>query len=187
MSHYNPESMIQLKRDCPVVAIPSGKPMLIQQGEGVSITQELGGSITVNYQDNLYRIAGHHADALGKDPDHRISDILKAHTGDITATAKALLCECYDPEIPVNIHDLGLIYAINIHQSINDPKQHELSIVMTLTSPGCGMGPSLIQDIQDKCNQIPGVEHVEVELVFDPPWQQDMMSDHAKLTLGMIY
>ena len=98
------------------------------------------------------------------------------------------LKQVFDPEIPVNIYDLGLIYAINfLPEEKNKGATHLLHIVMTLTSAACGMGPILIQDIQEKCNAIPSVHDVNVELVFDPPWQQHMMSDEAKLHLGLIY
>ena len=100
--------------------------------------------------------------------------------------AIALLKTCYDPEIAVNIYDLGLIYAVNFLDT-ETPGAHLLHVVMTLTSPGCGMGPILLQDIEEKCRAIPSVQEVKVELVFDPPWQQHMMSDEAKLHLGLIY
>jgi probable FeS assembly SUF system protein SufT len=185
---FDSHEVITLNRDCRAIVIPDGKTVLLQKGEGVQITQSVGGHFTVHSQGRLYRINSNDADAIDQEAQKIDADIMDRYKDDEPSLAIALLKTCYDPEITVNIYDLGLIYGINfLPEEKNNRKTNLLHIVMTLTSPGCGMGPILIQDVQEKCNLIPSVHEVNVELVFDPPWQQHMMSDEAKLHLGLIY
>jgi probable FeS assembly SUF system protein SufT len=155
----------------------------LQQGTEVTITQALGGSYTVNIYGNLARIDAKDAEALGQPPQKKLSA-----TDLESSTLEELLWSqmrtCYDPEIPVNIVDLGLIYDCKV-VSQTDNKKH-VEIKMTLTAPGCGMGPAIAADVQNKILEVPTVESVNIELVFDPPWSYDMMSDVAKLQLGVI-
>lgn len=170
-----------LRRDVIGLLIPSGAEIHLQQGSEVVITQSLGTSYTVNVYGNLVRIDGKDGDALGKD--QLVEEELPA---DATVDEKLMtkLKSCYDPEIPVNIVDLGLIYACESYPL----GHHEFRVVvkMTLTAPGCGMGPVIMEEVKQKALSIKEVTEAEVELVFDPPWTQDMMSDTAKLELGMF-
>jgi probable FeS assembly SUF system protein SufT len=156
---------IVVQRDVKAVAIPAGAEVNLKLGQVGYITQALGGSFTVYIDGNLFRIAGQDADAIG----NIIWQQLKT---------------CYDPEIPVNIVDLGLVYECDV--SKNEDSTRTVDIKMTLTAPGCGMGEVLVQDVRDKVQIIPTVAHANVELVFDPPWNQTMMSDEARLQTGMM-
>jgi probable FeS assembly SUF system protein SufT len=176
------QDIIVLRRDCEARMIPSGTRMLLPAGEEVMITQALGDSYTVNFHGNLWRIDGHDADALGK-------EIKTAATLDPNASLEehiwAQMKTCYDPEIPVNIVDLGLIYECHL-EKITAENQYRVNIKMTLTAPGCGMGPVLANDVKQKVLALPGVAEVNVEIVFDPPWDHSKMSEAAKLQLGML-
>jgi probable FeS assembly SUF system protein SufT len=176
------QSIILLQRDVDACLIPSGAHIFLQQGTEVTITQALGSSYTVNIYGNLARIDGKDADALGKDPVKEIVEIPEGASLEEYVWKQMKLC--FDPEIPVNIVDLGLIYDCRI----DDEKEGEafVYIKMTLTAPGCGMGPILVNDVKHKIKLLPGVKDVDVEMVFDPPWDRDMMSDEAKLQLGML-
>ena len=171
-------TIILLSRDCPALLVPSGARIMLHQSTEVTITQSLGNSYTVSVHGNLARIDGKDADALGKTPINPLAQL----PPDATLEEKVWyqLQTVYDPEIPVNIVDLGLVYACDI----TPPDQ--IKITMTLTAPGCGMGPVIAQDAKQKLSMIPGVKNVEVEIVFDPPWDQSKMSDIAKLELGML-
>ncbi len=174
--------IILLKRDTMAMLVPSGAPMMVPAGTEVSIEQSLGGTYTVNLYGNLARIDGKDADALGKEPYDPLQDL----PPDATLKDKvwAQLHSVYDPEIPVNIVDLGLVYDLEISQ-LNDDS-HQVQIVMTLTAPGCGMGPVIAEDAKQKVLSVPSISQVEVEVVFDPPWDREMMSETAKLHLGMF-
>lgn len=175
---------LTLQRDCDALLIPSGHPILLEKDEEVTLMQALGDSFTIEYAGNLARIAGEDAAALG-DEYERMASLPEIDTEASTEDqAWALMKTCYDPEIPVNIVDLGLIYACNV-TDITDAEQR-IHVMMTLTAPGCGMGPVLVQDIKRKLTRLPKAKDVVVELVFDPPWNQDMMSDVAKLQLGLF-
>lgn len=177
------QTIIILKRDVNALLIPSGARIFLQQGTEVTITQSLGGSYTVNIYGNLARIDNKDADALGKPVQLAVSkEELKDSS--IKDLIWSQMKTCYDPEIPVNVVDLGLIYECNIHEE-ND--QHYVAVTMTLTAPGCGMGPIIAGEIEDKIAELPSVASVTVEIVFDPPWNHTMMSDAAKLELGMFY
>lgn len=171
----------EVTRDCEAMLIPSGVSVTLKKGSLVMITQALGNSYTVYVNGNLARIAGKDGDALGM----IIYDEFETETmeGPIKDRVWAVLSTCFDPEIPVNIVDLGLVYECKI-TGVDD--KNKIEIKMTLTAPGCGMGPVLVNDIKEKLNQMPDVGEVAVELVFDPPWDRSMMSDVGKLQLGML-
>lgn len=173
-----------LRRDVSAVIVPAGETVTLREGTQGFITQALGGSFTVYVEGNLFRIAGLDADALGKEivPPPSIPE--NATDKDIEEVVWQQLKTCYDPEIPINIVDLGLVYRLEV-ESLPDG-QRSVSVDMTLTAPGCGMGEILVQDAQEKIGLIPTVAEVKVQLVFDPPWNASMMSDEARLQTGMF-
>lgn len=174
--------VVLTKRDCEARLVPSGTLITIPKDTFVTITQSLGGTFSVVVNGNLARVEGKDADALGKDS-------LKFDFGDVEEGKVSerhvweALRTVYDPEIPVNIVDLGLIYDMRIEE--REGRNH-VYIKMTLTAPGCGMGPILAEDVKHKVLRVPNVDEAEVELTFDPPWSNDMLTDEAKLTLGML-
>lgn len=172
-----------LTRDCEAVLIPSGDPVTLQEGTPVYITQTLGGSYTVNAPFGLVRIDGEDADALGLEKQSTGTHI---EPGMPINEAMVLdqLKHCYDPEIPVNIVDLGLVYGCEITEK--EEGKVRVDVQMTLTAPGCGMGPAIAADAKNKIMILPGVEDAEVSLVWDPPWNQEMISEEGKMKLGMI-
>ncbi len=179
MAAYN---AVFLLRDVDAWLIPSGARIYLQKDTEVVITQELGDTYTVNIYGNLARIDGKDADALGKEVKSVMTELGEdTHIEDLIW---AQLKTCYDPEIPVNIVDLGLIYSCNV-TTLADEK-YQVEIKMTLTAPGCGMGPVLAGDVKQKILSLPNVGEVNVEIVFDPPWDRSMMSDAAKLELGLF-
>lgn len=177
----NSVEIILLRRDCDAFLIPSGARIYLPQGSEVTITQSLGGSYTVNIYGNLARIEGKDADALGKEIvvtiDHQSVDIA------LDDLVWIQLKTCYDPEIPVNIVDLGLIYSCVVTPL---QEKNRVDITMTLTAPGCGMGPVLAAEVKQKILAVRDIGDVNVEIVFDPPWDQSRMSDVAKLQLGLL-
>ena len=175
-------NFILLKRECEGVLIPSGDPVVLPKKTKVKITQSLGGYFTLYVNGNLIKLNGNYADALG----YKIKkDDGKRFTGEYNEEEIwERLKTCYDPEIPVNIVELGLIYDLKAEKKDNN--QYIISIKMTLTAPGCGMGPSIAQDVENKVNSLSYVSNVEVELVWEPQWNQDMMTEEAKLQLGML-
>ena len=173
-----------LQRDVDAVIIPAGERLILREGTGGFITQALGGSFTVYVEGNLFHIAGADADALGKQPVEPPEVPENATDEDIENVIWQQLKTCYDPEIPINVVDLGLIYRCDITTMPNG--QRTVNVDMTLTAPGCGMGEILVQDAQEKIAIIPTVADVMVELVFDPPWNQSMMSDEARLQTGLM-
>ncbi|MBX3708450.1 MAG: putative Fe-S cluster assembly protein SufT [Gammaproteobacteria bacterium] len=176
------ETAVEVKREVEAALIPSGTKVMLQPGTHVFVTQALGNSYTVYVNGNLVRIAGKDGDALGlvilEQPD------INAMEGSVEDKVWIQLKTCFDPEIPVNIVDLGLVYACNIFPL--GKEDFRVEIVMTLTAPACGMGPVLVGEVEEKTRQINGVKEVKVELVFDPPWDRSMMSDEAKLQLGLL-
>ncbi|MFN3234167.1 MAG: putative Fe-S cluster assembly protein SufT [Gammaproteobacteria bacterium] len=182
---------IHLTRDCDALAIPLGTPMSIPTGTPVQVMQTLGGHITVNVNGNLARIDRKDVDALGIDLDQL--EIAKPKKKKVSGPVGSVneeaiweqLKQCYDPEIPVNIVDLGLIYECKI-TPIGKNEGNRVDIKMTLTAPGCGMGPVLAEDVKERALEVENVTEVNVELVFDPPWDREMMSDVAKLELGLF-
>jgi probable FeS assembly SUF system protein SufT len=177
---------ITLTRDVEASIVPVGTKVTLQQGEQAHVTQSLGGSYTVVVNGNMFRIAGQDADALGMEVQVRPV----APSGD-PVTQEQLekqvwdsLKTCYDPEIPVNVVDLGLIY--DCHLTSIGPNNFKADVKMTLTAPGCGMGPVLAQDVQNKLISLEPIDEANVELVWDPPWNQGMMTEAAKLQLGLM-
>ncbi|HEV7925574.1 MAG TPA: putative Fe-S cluster assembly protein SufT [Verrucomicrobiae bacterium] len=178
---------IILKRDCEAVLIPAGTKITLQAGEPVTITQALGGSYTVVIHGNMARIDARDADAIGQAPPAPTTTEPVAALDDSAVTEEQVLEKlrtCYDPEIPVNIVDLGLVYDLQILPVPGGGNRVEIK--MTLTAPGCGMGPVLQQDVETKVSGIPGVKEAGVFLVWDPPWSRDMLSEAARLELGMM-
>ncbi len=175
---------IRLLRDCPATLIPMGTPVMLPAGIEVHVTQTLGGSYTVMADGNLVRIDGQNADALGFTVSAPASNAA-VPTGPLD---EELIWDqmrtCYDPEIPVNIVDLGLVYDCRITPLAEGGNRVEAK--MTLTAPGCGMGEVIKQDVENRIRSVPGVSDVQVELVWDPPWNQSMMTDAAKLELGLM-
>lgn len=182
---YQPQSeRVVFSRDCPATLIPSGEAVTLPEGSTGFITQALGGSFTVFIEGNLFRVAGLDADAIGKEP-LKVPEVSADATEEEIETAVwDQLRTCYDPEIPINVVDLGLIYRCEI--SRDDDDQRVVRIQMTLTAPGCGMGPILMEDVREKLEIIPTVDRAEVELVFDPPWNRSMMSEEALLEAGLL-
>jgi probable FeS assembly SUF system protein SufT len=175
---------VTLERDVRAIVIPVGDELLLRQGAVGFITQSLGGSFTIYVEGNLFRIAGADADALGKEPTPPPAVPENPTDADIETVIWDQLKTCYDPEIPVNIVDLGLIYRCQVTSLGNG--ERSVDVDMTLTAPGCGMGEILVQDAQEKIAVIPTVADVRVQLVFDPPWNQGMMSDAARLQTGLM-
>jgi len=178
---------IILKRDCEAVLIPAGTKITLQAGEPVTITQALGGSYTVVIHGNMARIDARDADALGQAPPAPAAAETAAAPDSSAVTEEQVLEKlrtCYDPEIPVNIVDLGLVYDLQIQPMPGGGNRVEIK--MTLTAPGCGMGPVLQQDVESKVSAIPGVKEAGVFLVWDPPWSREMLSEAARLELGMM-
>ena len=172
------------ERDCDVVMIPSGDRVSIPAGSDGYITQPLGGSFTVFIDGNLFRIAGVDADAIGKQPVMPPSLPKDATEDDIENLLWEQMKTVYDPEIPVNIVDLGLIYRCEMVQDENGDRV--VDVDMTLTAPGCGMGDILVDDVRSKLELVPAVSRVNVQLTFDPPWNHSMMSEVARLETGMF-
>ena len=178
---------VTLAREVEAALVPVGDRVTLKAGERATITQALGGSYTVVVGGNMFRIDGKDADALGKQP-------LAQHgkQADATATHDAVeeaaweaLRSCYDPEIPVNIVELGLIYECAV-LPLEGGDGWRVQVQMTLTAPGCGMGPMLAQDVQNKLLNLEPIDEANVELVWDPPWNQGMMTEAAKLQLGLM-
>jgi len=174
----------KLERDCVAVLVPQGEQVTLPAGSIGYISQALGGSYTVYVEGNLFRIAGIDADALGKEPVLAPELPPDASDDDVEKLVWRQLRTCFDPEIPINVVDLGLVYDCDI-ESIGEGHR-KVKVRMTLTAPGCGMGDILVGDVTDKLELIPTVTEADVELVFDPPWNQSMMSDAARLETGML-
>lgn len=180
---YNDITII--KREVEGNLIPYGQVVTLMPGTEVLVTQALGGSFTLNVNGNLVRIAGKDADAIGKEPVKLpVDEAVFTGEGVDKELLWAQLKTCYDPEIPVNIVDLGLVYDLIVTE-LKEGGYH-VGVQMTLTAPGCGMGPVLSADVEQKLRMVPNVSKVDVVLVFDPPWNSEMMSEAAKLQLGML-
>lgn len=173
-----------VNREVRAVVVPAGTEVKLQPGQAGYITQALGGSFTIYLDGNLLRIAGEDADAIGQEvvkPPELPPD---ATNEDIRKLVWDQMRTCYDPEIPINIVELGLVYDCGV--TANDDGTRNVKIDMTLTAPGCGMGEVLVADVKDKVERIPTVRVADVQLVFDPPWNQSMMSEAARLQTGMF-
>lgn len=175
---------IVFERDCQAVMVPQGQTVTLPAGQNGYITQALGGSFTLFVDGNLFRIDGADADAIGKERPAPIELAEGAADEEVERLVWRQLRTCFDPEIPVNIVDLGLVYDCAIDKGADGSRKVEVR--MTLTAPGCGMGDILVDDVRSKLQAIPTMAEVEVELTFDPPWDHSMMSDVAKLETGMM-
>ncbi len=178
----HPQGELTLTRDCDAIQIPSGHPLVLPAGMSVVITQSLGGTYTVATPGGLARIELKDADALGLDPDAAPEKIkVEGATQD---AVWAQLKTVFDPEIPVNVVDLGLIYDCEV--KTKDDGTTAVHVKMTLTAPGCGMGPTIAADARSKILSLEGIDEAEVELVWDPPWNQTMISEAGKMKLGIL-
>ncbi|SFL28254.1 putative Fe-S cluster assembly protein SufT [Lysobacter sp. cf310] len=175
---------VRFERDCAVVLVPQGEQVTLPAGSVGYITQALGGSYTVFVEGNLFRISGKDADAIGKEPPEPLELPEGADDEAVEQLVWKQLRTCFDPEIPINVVDLGLVYEAQIKH--RDDGQRLVEVRMTLTAPGCGMGDILIDDVRSKLEMIPTVAEADVELVFDPPWGRHMMSEAARLETGMF-
>ena len=172
--------LIASPREVPARLVPTGDPITIPRGTFVTLTQSLGGTYTVIANGNMARIEGADADALGFEPE--VLEFDPPADGRIdTEQVQRALASVFDPEIPVNVVDLGLIYRVDV-----DADAGTVAIDMTLTAPGCGMGDVLVADVKRRVESVPFVETATVELVFDPPWSRDRMSEEAQLELGLF-
>lgn len=172
------QEIIKLQRDVDVILVPFGNTVQLNKDTEVTITQSLGGSHTIVSAGSMYRVDNKDIDALGKaTTDFRA---VENESLDLKDKIWNILRTCYDPEIPVNIVDLGLVYDVKIDLSNN------VIVCLTLTAPGCGMGPIIAEDAKQKIRYLPEVNSAEIEFVFDPPWDRSMMSDQAKLELGLF-
>lgn len=177
---------IQLKREVAAIQIPSGDALTLPAGTSVFITQRLGGTYTVATSQGLARISSQDADALGIDPNEeskRVEEASQLKDAPLEEQVWAQLKSVYDPEIPVDIVNLGLVYDCSIDEADG---RRIVSVKMTLTAPGCGMGPVIAADARSKILTIDGIDDAQVDLVWDPPWNQEMISEEGKMKLGMI-
>ena len=173
----------RVTRNVEAIQIPDGVSVVIAEGTQVWITQQLGGSLTVmTDRGAMYRIDQTNADAVGLD--QTVADPQALTDGDLESRVWSQMKKCFDPEIPVNIVDLGLVYDCRIEPL--DSGVNAVEVKMTLTAPGCGMGPVLAEDVKTRIEELPDVESVDVEIVFDPPWTMNMMTEAAKLQLGFM-
>jgi probable FeS assembly SUF system protein SufT len=170
---------IIIERDVTAILVPSGQVFELKAGTPVRVTQALGGNYSVEVFGQLVMISSEDQDALGLEPNHAARAYLTDNTLSIEEKTVLQIKTCFDPEIPVNIYDLGLIYDISIFEDT-------VNIAMTLTSPTCGMGPFIIEDVKRRVHQIQEVKDVHIDLVFDPPWDKSRMSQVAKLQLNLL-
>ncbi|KGQ19537.1 FeS assembly SUF system protein SufT [Lysobacter dokdonensis DS-58] len=175
---------VRFERDCDVVLVPQGEQVTLPAGSIGYITQALGGSYTVFVEGNLFRVAGKDADAIGKEPPEPLELSAGATDEDVEKLVWKQLRTCFDPEIPINVVDLGLVYEATVRA--REDGLRDVEIKMTLTAPACGMGDILVDDVRSKLEMIPTVHEADVELVFDPPWNRTMMSEAARLETGML-
>jgi len=173
-----------INREVKAVIVPAGQEVNLKVGQAGYITQALGGSFTLYIDGNLFRLSGADADAIGQEAVPAPELPPGASEEDIKKLAWEQMRTCYDPEIPINIVDLGLVYGCEV--TANEDGTRSVEVQITLTAPGCGMGEILVDDAKDKLERIPTVREARVELVFDPPWDQSMMSEAARLQTGMF-
>ena len=170
--------LLPIQREVEARIVPTGDKVIVPAGVFVTLTQALGGTYTIVYKGNMARIESENADALGFEPEILHYDPPadgKVSQSQVWDTLRTV----HDPEIPVSIVDLGLIYDVQI-------ENNTVQVTMTLTAPGCGMGPVLVRDVEERLKRVPFVEKVTVSLVFDPPWSRDLMSEEAQLELGLF-
>jgi len=179
-----PITSTELTRDCEAIQIPAGTPGFLPKGTGVDITQRLGGSFTVRVQGGLFRIAAKDADALGLDASQASAASDAAPEQPLNEQQVwGVLRACFDPEIPVNIVDLGLVYDMHIEPLPEN--RSKVFVKMTLTAPGCGMGSVIAGDAQQRLLELPGIADASVEIVWDPPWHQSMITVEGRKVLGL--
>ncbi|MCE2459974.1 MAG: putative Fe-S cluster assembly protein SufT [Pseudomonadales bacterium] len=170
--------VIPVTRTIEARLVPIGTPLTVPEGAFVTLTQALGGACTIVYNGNMARVEPEDVDALGLE--REVLDLPPPTDGAVSSDQVwQALRTVHDPEIPVNIVDLGLIYDCTVDDNV-------VGIDMTLTAPGCGMGPVLVADVERRVGNVPFVQTVNVNLVFDPPWGREMMSDEAQLELGLF-
>ena len=181
----NMHSEIELRREVEAIQIPSGDTVMLPAGTRVIITQSLGGSYTIATDQGLARISSKNADALGieKDGGGETVPVVPLLGEELEKAVWEQLKSVYDPEIPVNIVDLGLVYDCAV---VPAEERTVIEVKMTLTAPGCGMGPTIAADAQGKIMALPGVDEARVELVWDPPWNQGMISEAGRMQLGRV-
>jgi probable FeS assembly SUF system protein SufT len=184
VSYSRSSEPVKFERDCAAVLVPQGDKVSLPAGSVGYITQALGGSFTVFVEGNLFRIAGADADAIGKEAPLPLRLDDEADDEAVEQLVWKQLRTCFDPEIPVNIVELGLVYDCHIERG--GEGRRKVQVRMTLTAPACGMGDILVEDVRSKVEMVPTVAEADVELVFDPPWNQSMMSDAARLETGML-
>jgi probable FeS assembly SUF system protein SufT len=183
MGYSQTSEPVRFERDCAAVMVPQGDAVTLPAGQVGYITQALGGSFTVYVDGSLFRIAGVDADALGTEPPPPLELAEGASDEDVEKLVWQQLRTCFDPEIPINIVDLGLVYQCELERLADGTRK--VDVAMTLTAPGCGMGDILVDDVRTKLEMIPTVAEADVDLVFDPPWNRTMMSEAAQLETGM--
>jgi len=174
-----------LTREVTVTQIPSGDKQTLFAGDTVFIHQVLGGSYTVQTSTGLFRLDGKDADAIGETI--AVQTVTAATLADGAPDPEAIwgqLRRVFDPEIPVNIVDLGLVYSMEV--SKQDDGGFKVDVAMTLTAPGCGMGPAIAEDAKGKILLVPGVANADVRITWEPPWNQSMISEEGKMKLGLI-
>lgn len=181
----NQVTSVELKRDCQAVQIPAGTPVTLTAGTPVDITQTLGGSYTVHAQGGLFRISANDADALGKEISQESATVDGARSRGTVKDEQVwdALRTCYDPEIPVNIVDLGLVYDMRVDRLPDG--RGAVAVKMTLTAPGCGMGGVIAGDAQQKLLSLPGVDEANVEIVWEPQWHHSMITEAGRKILGL--
>jgi probable FeS assembly SUF system protein SufT len=185
MGHFsNSSEPVRLERDCAAVMVPQGDAVTLPAGQVGYITQALGGSFTVYVDGNLFRIANDDADALGKEPMQVPELASDASDEEVERLVWSQLRTCFDPEIPINIVDLGLVYECTLGR--REDGERKVSVRMTLTAPGCGMGDILVEDVRTKLALVPTIAESDIEMVFEPLWNQTMMSEAARLETGMF-
>lgn len=175
------QKMVVTQTECPARRVPSGQPVVIPEGQFITINQALGGNYTVTWQGNMMRIDGTDAAAIGQEPEVLSFDDKgdgQVHEDQVWQALDSI----FDPEIPISLVSLGLVYGVDIDQNSGKAK-----VTMTLTAPGCGMGPVLVSDVKYRVAKVPNVSDVEVDLVFDPPWSREMMSEEAQLEAGLFF
>ncbi|HEX7192939.1 MAG TPA: putative Fe-S cluster assembly protein SufT [Thermoanaerobaculia bacterium] len=184
----NTREEVTFSRNAEAIMIPSGERVLVPQGAQATITQSLGGAFTlITDRGLMVRISGGEVEAIGKTPQE-----VAAPTPEAELTKEKVeelvwdqLKTCFDPEIPVNIVDLGLVYMCDLQP--HEDGGYDVKVKMTLTAPGCGMGPVIATDVKTKIESLPNVKTADIEVVFDPVWDRTMMSEAAKLQLGMMW
>jgi probable FeS assembly SUF system protein SufT len=184
----NTREEVTFSRSAEAIMIPSGERVLVPQGAHATITQSLGGAFTlITDRGLMVRVAGSEVEAIGKEPQEQAAALTEAELTQekVEALVWEQLKTCFDPEIPVNIVDLGLVYLCELQP--HEGGGYDVKVKMTLTAPGCGMGPVIATDVKTKVESLPNVKQADIEVVFDPVWDRSMMSDAAKLQLGMMW